>query len=81
MQIDKNIPIPEPNYKYGSYKWKCIKKMLEMEIGDSIRIEDRTLSQVKYCWVWRASSKLGLKKDAFIVKSIDHNTQRIWRVK
>ena len=81
MKIDRNIPIPEPNYKYSSYKWKCIKRMLEMKVGDSIRIKNRTLASVKYSWVWRASRKLGINQDAFMVKSIDHNNQRIWRIK
>ena len=47
MKIDKNIPIPEPNYKYSSYKWKCINTMLKMKVGDSIRINNRTLASVK----------------------------------
>ena len=81
MEIDKNIPIPEPNYKYSSYKWKCINTMLKMKVGDSIRINNRTLASVKYTWVWRASRKLGIDQDAFMVKSIDHNNQRIWRIK
>ena len=81
MKIDRNIPIPEPNYKYSSYKWKCIKRMLEMKVGDSIRIKNRTLASVKYSWVWRASRKLGINQDAFMVRSIDHNNQRIWRIK
>ena len=81
MEIDKNIPIPEPNYKYSSYKWKCINTMLKMEVGDSIRIKNRTLASVRYTWVWRASRKLGIDQDAFMVKSIDHNNQRIWRIK
>ena len=81
MEIDKNIPIPEPNYKYSSYKWKCINTMLKMEIGDSIRIKDRSLAQVKYTWLWRASRKLGLNKDAFVIKSNNPKTHRIWRIK
>ena len=83
MKIDKNIPIPEPNYKYNSYKWECINAMLKMEVGDSIRIKNRTLASVRYTWLWRASMKLGLRRgdNAFMVKSIDHNNQRIWRIK
>ena len=81
MEIDKNIPIPEPNYKYSSYKWKCINTMLKMEVGDSIKIENRSLAQVKYTWLWRASRKLGLNKDIFVIKSINPKTHRIWRIK
>ena len=80
MEIDKNIPIPEPKYKYKSYKWECINKMLEMEIGDSIKIKNRTLPQVKYTWIWRAKRKSDNKFD-FKITSINHNTQRIWRIK
>ena len=80
MKVDKNIPIPEPNYKYNSYKWKCINTMMKMEVGDSIRIKDRSLAQVKYTWLWRASRKLGLK-DAFTIKSIDKKNHRVWRIK
>ena len=81
MKIDKNIPIPEPNYKYNSYKWKCINTMLEMQVGDSIRVKDRSLATVKYTWLWRASRQLGLNQDAFEIKSIDKHNHRIWRVK
>ena len=80
MKIDKNIKIPEPNYKYNSYKWKCINTMIKMEVGDSIKIKDRSLAQVKYTWLWRASRKLGLE-NAFIIKSIDKKSHRVWRIK
>tara|TARA_R100000781_G_scaffold114359_2_gene84959 strand:+ start:247 stop:507 length:261 start_codon:yes stop_codon:yes gene_type:complete len=78
--IEENISIPQPNYKLGSYKWRCIEVMTNMNIGDSIKVENRSLAQVKYTWLWRASRKLGLK-DAFSIKSIDKNNHRIWRVK
>ena len=80
MKIDRNIPIPEPQYKWNSYKWECINTMTEMKIGDSIKVENRSLAQVKYTWLWRASRKLGLK-DAFTIKSIDKKNHRIWRIK
>ena len=54
--------------------------MLEMEVGDSIVIKDRSLAQVKYTWLWRASRKLGLK-NAFTIKSIDKKNHRVWRIK
>ena len=78
--IEKNIPIPEIHYKLGSYKWKCIELMTNMDIGDSIKIENRSLAQVKYTWLWRASRQLGLK-DAFKIESIDKTNHRVWRVK
>ena len=76
--IEKNIPMP--NYKLNSYKWKCIELMTNMDIGDSIKIENRSLAHVKYTWLWRASRKLGLK-DAFKIKSINKTNHRIWRIK
>tara|TARA_R100001082_G_C4282616_1_gene124551 strand:- start:130 stop:390 length:261 start_codon:yes stop_codon:yes gene_type:complete len=78
--IEKNIPIPEPNYKLKSYKWKCIELMTNMDIGDSIKIENRSLAQVKYTWLWRASRKLGLE-NAFKITPIDKNNHRVWRIK
>ena len=52
IKIEKNIPMPintinYPNNKFVSgqhhkiYKWECIEKMNKMEVGDSIKIEDR----------------------------------------
>jgi hypothetical protein len=79
--IEKNVPIPKPHYKTGSYKWKCIKLMTTMDIGDSIKVENRSLAQVKYTWLWRASRHLGLDQNAFKIKSIDKRNHRIWRIK
>ena len=82
----ENTPIIEKNieykihYKLGSYKWRCIDLMLTMDIGDSIKIENRSLAQVKYAWLWRASRKLGLE-NAFKIESIDKRSHRVWRVK
>ena len=79
--IEKNVPIPfKIHYKLGSYKWKCIELMINMDIGDSIKIENRSLAQVKYTWLWRASKQLGLK-NAFQIKSIDKRNHRVWRIK
>ena len=81
--IEKGIPIPSSNkFQNGknNYKWKCIELMTNMDIGDSIKIKNRSLAQVKYTWLWRASSQLGLK-DAFKIESIDKSNHRVWRVK
>ena len=77
--IEKNVPIPRIISK-GSYKWKCIELMINMDIGDSIKIENRSLAQVKYTWLWRASKQLGLE-NAFQIKSIDKKNHRVWRIK
>lgn len=85
--IEKNIPIPKPNYKLKSYKWRCIELMTNMKIGDSIKIENRSLAQVRSTWLWRASLNLGLKRgsnkrqDFFMIESIDKTNHRVWRVK
>ena len=86
MKIEKNIPIPiihsDGSNKFhngeNSYKWKCIRKMLQMQVGDSIKIKDRTKKVVRDTWLWRASRKSGFR---FIVKSINKSTQRVWRIK
>lgn len=36
--------------------------MTNMKIGDSIKIENRSLAQVRSTWLWRASLNLGLKQ-------------------
>ena len=81
MKIEKGIPVPS-NTKYqngkNNYKWKCVDIMLKMDIGDSMAIKDRTRDTVATTWLWRAERKTGFK---FIVKSIDKNTQRVWRIK
>ena len=49
--IDKDIPIPERNSKFGSgkhnYKWHCIKAMQEMKKNESILIKNRSKSTIK----------------------------------
>ena len=83
MRIEKGIPIPSSNkFQNGknNYKWECIDTMLKMEIGDSIRVKDRSLATVKYTWLWRASRKLGLE-NAFTIKAIDKKNHRVWRIK
>ena len=80
IKIEKGIPMPSNNkFQNGknNYKWKCIDTMLKMEIGNSIRIEDRTLDTVKTTWLWRAERKTGFK---YKIHSINHNTQRVWRI-
>ena len=89
IKIEKNIPIPtkptncpDGSNKFhngvNSYKWRCIRAMLKMEIGDSIKIEDRGRYIVYRFWLWRAELGTGFK---YIVKSIDKYTQRVWRIK
>ena len=86
MKIEKGIPIPNSSkFQNGknNYKSECINMMLKMEIGDSIRVKDRSLDTVKYSWLWKASMKLGLKRgdNAFIIKPIDKKNHRVWRIR
>ena len=82
MKIEKNIPIPHDENKFrngeNNYKWRCIRTMQKMEIGDSLKVNDRAVETIRQYWLWRVERKTGFK---FIVKSIDKYTQRIWRIK
>jgi len=83
IKIEQNVPLPnskkikqEPVQKY---KWKCISALSKLKVGESIKIEERKKYTVEsyYLWIARGLS-LGSQ---FIVKSIDEDTQRVWRVK
>ena len=83
ITIEKNIPLPnsrkikqEPVQKY---KWKCIGVLSKLKVGESIKIEERKKYTIDSYWLWIARGlSLGSQ---FIVKSIDEDTQRVWRVK
>ena len=62
----------------NSYKKKCINSLKKLNVGESIKIEDRTYDTVKTTWIWRAERPTGFK---YVIDSIDHNTQKIRRVK
>ena len=61
----------------NSYKRECLETLENLGIGDSIKIEDRTLDTVKTTWLWRVERKTGFK---YKIHSINHNTQRVWRI-
>ena len=46
----------------NSYKRECLETLENLGIGDSIKIEDRTLDTVKTTWLWRVERKTGFKK-------------------
>lgn len=83
VKIEKNIPLPkgvktkeEPIQKY---KWKCISALSKLKVGESIVIEERKFYTIKAYYLWIAQGlSLGSQ---FVVKSIDEDTHRVWRVK
>lgn len=81
ITIEKNIPIPGTNKRNpedSNYKWQCLRKMVELKVGESIKIEDRLKSTIKSYYLWIAEGFSGFK---FEVHSITRTTQRVWRVK
>ena len=95
--IKKDVPISEyKRGKFssgiGNYKWQCIEKLKSLKVDESIFVEDRTNETVGY-WIkylkrWSSPEFLQYRRGKpefsgkrFIVKEIDHNTQRIWRTK
>ena len=63
----------------GSYKWECIDKLKSLQVNDSILVEGRVCQTVDE---WTRSYRLKEMRDKrFNVEEINHNTQRIWRVK
>ena len=81
ITIEKNIPIPGKNKRNpedNNYKWQCLRKMVELKVGESIKIEDRLKSTIKSYYLWIAEGFSGFE---FEVHSINRNTQRVWRVK
>jgi len=79
IKIEKNIPIPSRNKfsSINSYRGECLETLEKLSVGDSIKIEDRTLDTVKRTWLWRVERKTGFK---YKIHSINHNTQRVWRI-
>ena len=83
VKIEKNIPLPkgvktkeEPIQKY---KWKCISALSKLKVGESIVIEERKFYTIKAYYLWIAQGlSLGSQ---FVIKSIDEDTHRVWRVK
>ena len=88
IKIENNIPIPSENNKFragkNNYKWECINALANTGVGDSICVEDRINETVKNWLKWLKRKALlemsEFSGKKFIVKEINHNTQRIWRV-
>ena len=95
--IKKDIPISESERgKFssgkGNYKWLCIEKLKSLKVDEFICVQDRTNETVGY-WIkyikrWSSPELMNYKKGMpefsgkrFIVKEIDHDIQRIRRLK
>ena len=69
------------SFDIGEYKRECIKKLKYIKKGSSLLVEDR-IYQTAYWWTKEMKNTMKDFKDKiFHVEEIDHNTQRIWRVK
>ena len=89
IKIENNIPIPSENNKFRSgknnYKWECINALAKTGVGDSICVEDR-INETVTNWIncVKIRARMGTMPEfsgkKFIVREINHNTQRIWRV-
>ena len=83
IKIEKNIPLPKgrkiKQQPIQKYKWKCIGALAKLKVGESIKIEERKKQTIKDYYIWIAQGlSLGSQ---FILKSIDEDTHRVWRVK
>ena len=68
-------------FDIGEYKRECINKLKYIKKGSSLLVEDRIYQTVD---MWTREMKGSMKefKDKiFHVEKVDHNTQKIWRVK
>lgn len=81
IKVEKNIPLPKGTGKkekpLEKYKWRCIKALSELKVGESIKIEERKKYTIDSYWLWIARGlSLGSK---FVIESIDKDTHRVWR--
>jgi hypothetical protein len=58
IKIEKNIPLPKGRKKRENpmekYKWRCIKALSELKVGESIKIEERKKYTIDSYWLWIA---------------------------
>ena len=73
ITIQSGIPIPVVGHQG---KWKSI--MMQMKAGDSFAIPNGTLNSVRGCVSYLNKR---LPKQEWVVKKVDHETYRCWRVK
>ena len=75
-----------PKYKnkrvdIGEYKRECINKLKYLKKGSSLLIEDRIPQTVEWWLIAMKNTMKEFKDKIFHAEEINHNTQRIWRVK
>ena len=63
-----------------NYKWHCIGEMKELDVGESIKVEDRVKETVKV-WVFHATLRNRLNGLEFEIIPINKNTHLIKRIK
>ena len=68
-------------FDIGKYKRECIKKLKYLKRGSSILIEDRIPQTVEWWLIEMENTMEGFEDKTFHAEEINHNTQRIWRVK
>ena len=66
-----------------NYKWYCIDKMKKLDVGESIKVEDRTRETIRLCWIaWASRSWRNLLNGfTFEIIPINDNTHLIKRIK
>ena len=75
-----------PKYKnkrvdIGEYKRECINALKYLKKGDSLLVEDRIPQTVEWWLISMKNTMKEFKDKIFHAEEINHNTQRIWRVK
>ena len=66
-----------------NYKWYCIGEMQKLDVGESIKVEDRTRETIRLCWIaWASRSWRNLLNGfTFEIIPINKNTHLIKRIK
>ena len=66
-----------------NYKWYCIDKMKKLDVGESIKVEDRVRETIRLCWIaWASRSWRNLLNGfTFEIIPINKNTHLIKRIK
>ena len=68
-------------FDIGKYKRECINKLKYLKKGSSLLIEDRIPQTVEWWLIEMENTMKGFEDKIFHAEEINHNTQKIWRVK
>ena len=79
-ELNKTKDERRKGFDIGKYKRECIYRLKYLKQGSSILVEDRIKQTVDW-WITEMSWKKEFNGKMFNVEEVDHNTQRIWRVK